>query len=117
MAIIPGIQVSIPRWSPRAQGVLDRMQELLDTRKVYRVSRKEFLARWSRLRKALFLTEDYQRLRDIIRRRCFGLCEACETYPMVHVHHVVPVAYDPMKALDPNNCQGVCRQCHYKIHK
>jgi 5-methylcytosine-specific restriction endonuclease McrA len=35
--------------------------------------------------------------------------------PMDDVHHVVPLAEDMGKGLDPDNCRPLCRSCHNRV--
>jgi len=117
MAIIAGNQICIPVGSSKAEAVITNMKKLLLDRHHYKLSRKQFLKAWRGLRMALFMTGDYQRLRQRIAERCRGVCEVCHTQPQVHVHHVKPIAWHPNGALLDDNCMGVCRKCHRAAHR
>jgi 5-methylcytosine-specific restriction protein A len=39
------------------------------------------------------------------------LCEDCG-HPAAHVHHVVDIAVDPSRRLDPSNLLSLCAPCH-----
>ena len=44
------------------------------------------------------------------------LCADCEalgiTKPAKDVDHIVPIAVDPSRRLDPSNLRSLCRSCH-----
>ena len=58
---------------------------------------------------------DWQRLR-LWHLRQQPLCVACEARGIVTaaslVDHVVPIAIDPSRRLDPTNLRSLCRSCH-----
>lgn len=116
MAIVEGKQICIPVGGQGAMTVIGKMQSLLDARRTQRVSRRVFLRQWKQLRLALFMTGDYQRLRERITNRCNGICEICFVNAMAHVHHIEPVAFNPKRALLDDNCKAVCRKCHRAEH-
>lgn len=117
MAVIQGIQICIPVGTKSARQILDKMSSVLQARHTYRLSRGQFLKKWRGLRKALFLTRDYQDLRIRVFARTHGKCADCQEKSCVHLHHVIPVAYAPHKALDDANCKGLCRDCHEEAHE
>ena len=58
---------------------------------------------------------DWQKLRAWHLRQ-HPLCADCEargtTAPADDVDHVVPIAVDPSRRLDPTNLRSLCRACH-----
>lgn len=117
MPVIEGIQICIPVGTKSARQILDKMSSVLEARRTCRISRRQFITKWRGLRKALFLTRDYQDLRNRVFARTHGKCATCQKAGCVHLHHVIPVAYAPRKALDDENCQGLCRGCHEEAHE
>lgn len=116
MVWVEGIQISIPIARKQAAAIIGQMQNLLADRYKWRVTRGQFLRRWSKLRKALRLTNEYRELIDRVRGRQDGRCELCGKNEMAHVHHKVRVAMNPALALVDSNCVGVCKKCHLKEH-
>lgn len=98
----------------RADQVIVLMMRLLEARKKFLVSRRQFLARWHKLRIALFITPEYQAFRNRIIERCGGTCEFCHKAPVDHVHHEERVAMRPDLALTDSNAKGTCAKCHKK---
>jgi 5-methylcytosine-specific restriction protein A len=49
------------------------------------------------------------------------LCEKCSefswTVPATEVHHIEDIVKNPLKALDYNNLQSLCHECHNSIPK
>lgn len=54
-------------------------------------------------------------------REMYPACERCGAHPPIKangeqgkhiVDHVVPVRVEPMRRLDPSNCETLCRSCH-----
>lgn len=117
MALIEGVQICIPAERRQARQILNKMKGVLEARKTGRLTRRAFLSQWRSLRKALWLTRDYQELRQRVAERCKGTCERCGHNQMVHVHHLERVAFNPGKALIDANCVGVCLKCHNAEHK
>jgi 5-methylcytosine-specific restriction endonuclease McrA len=115
VTIISGETISIPVGRQRTQVIISSMENTLAKRREWKISRGEFLRKWSRLRKALFLTDDYQSFRDLVRDRAEGLCEECSG-PGYHVHHKAPVSFHPRLALVPANAKYLCRRCHRRKH-
>lgn len=113
--IIEGTQICIPVARTRALAVLGSMVKLLRDRHHYKVTRRQFLVRWSKLRKALFLTRDYQELRNRVFAAAGGKCQICFERACEHMHHKVRVSRNPMLALVESNCQAACRRCHKEI--
>lgn len=112
MPVLPGVHICTPDRSVRASVVIKAMKSLLDQRKSFKVTRRVFLDRWSRLRKGLLVTEDYQKLIDRVRSRAGGTCEFCNRRLGEQVHHEEPVAFNVDRALDDKNCKWTCTQCH-----
>lgn len=117
MTVIEGTQICIPpTGGPRSTAIIRAMEQLLDTRFTGRVGRRAFLTKWAKLRKALFLTPEYQAFRTLVLMRCDYVCESCGDAEAVHVHHIERVAMQPGLALVPANVKGVCIKCHTTIH-
>jgi 5-methylcytosine-specific restriction endonuclease McrA len=114
--IIPGALIQT-RISKRAQEIIDQMVTVRAARWEYRLSRKQFLTQWAKMRKALRLTRDYQSLLDRVAARAKGMCECGCNRPGAHVHHIVPVAYDPKLALTDTNTMFLSRRCHTAEHR
>jgi 5-methylcytosine-specific restriction endonuclease McrA len=112
VTIIEGIQICIPQWSGRADAVIQRMESLLRRRYRLQVSRRAFIRDWRRLRIALFLTRDYQELRERCKRESKGMCEFCKVRGGEHMHHVRPVVFEPRQALVRENVKWCCVSCH-----
>lgn len=117
MTLVEGTQICIPPAGPLAGAIIKAMQKLLEQRYHGLVGRKTFLGRWSKLRKALFLTQEYQDFREEVIRRCNGVCEQCCVGIVEHVHHIKRVAMYPQYALILSNVQGLCRRCHTTLHR
>jgi hypothetical protein len=96
----------------RAGAIIARMEDLLAARRQLRISRTVFLAKWGKLRKALFLTRDYQELIQRLNKRSGGVCEMCRSRAGEHVCHIEPVAYNPRLVLMDLNCKWGCEHCH-----
>ncbi len=43
------------------------------------------------------------------------ICARCQERPATQVHHVISKNQQPELALDVNNLEGLCRQCHFKV--
>lgn len=113
MAVIEGVQIcTTSARTGRASGIIARMEQLLAQRRRFQTSRKQFLDRWQKLRKALLITNDYQQLIERVRERANGTCQYCSQRPGVHVHHEVPVAFEPQRVLDDSICKWTCGMCH-----
>jgi 5-methylcytosine-specific restriction protein A len=60
----------------------------------------------------------WRRLRLAILRR-HPLCADCEAegrwVRATEVHHIVPIAVDPSRRLDPTNLRPLCRGCHRRV--
>jgi hypothetical protein len=110
--IVPGIQVRIPAAGTSAQKVIERMKATLDARFKFQINRREFLRKWAGHRKALFLTTEYQMLREHTFNGQGGKCIKCGVRPCVHLHHKVRVVDDPTMAVHPGNVVGLCARCH-----
>lgn len=56
----------------------------------------------------------------IVTQRDGGLCKICESKGVLQkkdvVHHIVELAEDRGKGLDPNNCICLCNSCHGEVH-
>lgn len=66
----------------------------------------------------------WRNLRDSYYKQAGGLCEVCYSNGLITpgeiVHHKIHLnadtINDPAIALNPNNLQLVCRQCHADLH-
>ena len=112
MAIIPGVQICTSQHGQRAENVIQRMEDLLALRYRHQVSRRAFIARWDKLRLALRLTREYSELQAQVCREAKGMCEYCGHRAGEHMHHEVPVAFAPRRALDRKNVKFACVACH-----
>jgi len=117
MPVIEGNQICIPTATGTAARIIKAMEELLDARHRGRVTRRMFMTRWAKMRKALFLTDEYQTFRKSVLARCGSICESCRKHPAEHVHHVRPVAFSPRLALITANGKGTCVGCHTTLDK
>jgi 5-methylcytosine-specific restriction endonuclease McrA len=116
VTLIEGTQIRIPSERRKARHIIKLMDSLLEARHRLTISRRVFLTRWSSLRKALFLTPDYQELRREVLQRNNGKCELCGEAPTVHMHHLIGVSMNPHLALRKENVKGTCRPCHKAEH-
>lgn len=86
----------------RVMGLTDRGVTLLryDTKK-----REAFYgtAAWRNVRKAALIRDHYW-------------CCRCRKRPADTVHHLIHVEDAPEKAMDLDNLQSICRQCHNQLH-
>jgi hypothetical protein len=96
--------------------VVEGMQGLLWMRRSRAVGRVRFLRAWTNLRRLLEATPEYQEWRQIVKARAGGACETCGEMGH-HCHHIVPVAHDPAKCLDPANGRYLCVKCHRAEHR
>jgi hypothetical protein len=117
MAIVPGNQICIPPGKGAAAGIIKAMKQLLASRRFGFLSRRQFMLRWDKLRKALFLTPEYQAFRAEVIKRAGGMCQMCTKRTADHVHHPVQVSYAPERALDLTNGQAACVGCHEQHHR
>lgn len=117
MAVISGTQICIPAATGTAGRIISAMEELLSSRHRHAITRRMFMLRWAKMRKALFLTEEYRTFRKSVLSRCGGICESCRKHPAEHVHHIRPVAFSPRLALITVNGKGTCVGCHTALDK
>lgn len=111
MALIDGSTISIPTERRSARRLLSQMADLLAQRRQRWLTRRQFLERWSGLRKRLLLTRDYQDLRQRVSNRAGGACELCGAKG-TQLHHVERVVDRLDLVLTDDNCRWVCRDCH-----
>ena len=72
----------------------------------------------------LYNTKKWQRLRKSIWQRDKGLCQECLKKGIIKqgeaVHHIIELTpdnvLDPEVALNPNNLETLCRDCHAEKH-
>lgn len=46
-------------------------------------------------------------------RRASGICERCQQWPIVNVHHLT---YERLGSELPGDLLGVCTKCHQDLH-
>ncbi len=67
-----------------------------------------------------YLTADWQRVRDAKKAKEHYECERCRAVgkysPCEAVHHKLYLKVRPDLALDINNLECLCKDCHYKEH-
>jgi hypothetical protein len=69
---------------------------------------------WWHAYDAYLKSPNWQRKRQLVMKRCGGVCESCGELPADHVHHLVyPETFgeEPLWTL-----RGVCVPCHRIIH-
>lgn len=72
-----------------------------------------------------YRSRGWQECRRLVWERQNGLCADCmsrgEFTPIDEVHHLTPLTElnvgNPKISLDPDNCVGLCRNCHNKRHE
>ena len=108
------VAVDLTEVRRTAKQVVAELCRVHTARKNLKISRKQFLARWGRLRIELATTREYRILvrrvmtRDKVCRICGG-----DGY---QAHHIERVARAPHKALDIGNLVVVCKTHHDFIH-
>lgn|SRR5215203_5024593 len=109
--------VILPRISfeEHASEVVKEIKSLLRQRHHKKISRKQFLSRYSALRVRLYATEEYQAFKRDVRVRARGRCENCSNAG-AEVHHKKPVAAYPALATNASNGKLLCLQCHKAEH-
>src|SRR6266566_3403777 len=95
--------------------VIAQMKGLLTKRKTGKMTRCVFLVAWRRLRNELNRTPEYQQFRLVVLSRDHYTCRGCGRYSRT-VHHRRRVARCPSRALDPDNGEVRCTECHEKLH-
>ena len=96
---------------PPAQLTIEAMKGLLNMRRSGRIKRIPFLKAWSKLRRLLTLSKEYQLWRHGVKSKAGGACEQCGEEGR-HAHHKEEVARNPDRALDPKNGEFLCVRCH-----
>ncbi|WP_438720421.1 HNH endonuclease [Enterococcus sp. AZ103] len=68
----------------------------------------------------LYKTHRWQRLREVIISRDYGLCQECKRRGIITrgvvVHHLIEAREDITKFWNKDNLQLVCLACHNKEH-
>lgn len=103
--------VRYSRMNISAELAIHAMKGLLEARRAANLGRLRFLKTWTVLRRSLEATPEYQEWRRLVRERAGGACETCGE-PGQQCHHLEPVAWNPDKALDPDNGRYLCIRCH-----
>ncbi len=71
--------------------------------------------------KAFYKSKEWERKRREILKRDRNACQECRKkgrYARANtVHHIIHLKDAPELALDPNNLESVCRECHELIHQ
>jgi 5-methylcytosine-specific restriction protein A len=66
-------------------------------------------------RHKFYISSEWRRLREV-KLMNHPLCEECSqlswTVPATEVHHIEDIVKNPLKALDYNNLQSLCHECH-----
>ena len=88
---------------------------LLKKRKTGQIRRKVFLVAWSRLRRELERTVEYQRFRQEVLERDRFRCGSCGRVAHT-VHHRRRVALAVHLVLDTRNGEVRCNECHADEH-
>jgi hypothetical protein len=56
-------------------------------------------------------------LRKMVFERDGHVCQRCGAVGgVLHCHHIIPVAFDPIESADMDVCTSLCIQCHIKVH-
>lgn len=110
--IVPGTNSIQPR---RAGVICCDLLQLLKKRKLGRISRKVFLVSWSRLRRELERTPEYQQFRQTVLERDAYRCRSCGRVAHI-VHHRRRVAMAVHLVLEPRNGEVRCSDCHKDKH-
>lgn len=63
----------------------------------------------------------WRKIRQKVRERdlCCKLCWYNGAYsPLEECHHIIPREHDNVEQMvfNPDNCIGLCRDCHHKVH-
>lgn len=70
-------------------------------------------------REQFYKTKEWKKLRKLIIISQGGICARCSN-PAVYVHHKEYLTdenyLDPMIALNPDNLEGLCMDCHNEEH-
>ena len=95
-----------------------------DAENVGQLDRAEGLSTMKDYAKGLYSSKAWQKTREAYKRKVGGLCEICWAKGIVKpgeiVHHKIHISpeniNDPEIALNFDNLQLVCRDCHAQIH-
>jgi len=106
------IQVCIPQLHPMsAPAIIQKMEDLLERRRLVTLTRREFLAQWRSLRDSLYNTRGYQEFVSAVWEKYDGICCECGEAG-TEVHHKIRVAIQPSLALSVSNGRLLCSDCH-----
>lgn len=113
---MPLIRAGITATRP-AREIIGDIRILLTRRHRWQITRSGFLKEYSKLRYELESTQEYQEFHYAVVQRSRGQCERKDCKRQAaHVHHRKRLAMYPELAVDPDNGEHVCRQCHQKSH-
>ena len=112
MIVFPKTNLSQSRT---AGAICCEMLSLLHKRKVKKIKRSVFLATWSRLRRELEQTTEYQEFRQTVLERDAYHCRSCGRIAHT-VHHRRHVARAVHLVLEPDNGEVRCEECHRDEH-
>lgn len=66
-------------------------------------------------------SSEWKRVRLLVLQRDYYRCQVCKRAGRLTVadtvHHITPVKVDPLRRLDPDNLESICRACHNAEHK
>jgi len=62
---------------------------------------------------AYLKSPEWRRRRDLVMKRCNGVCEGCAAAPAVEVHHLT---YEHVQNEFLWELVGVCKACHDRVH-
>lgn len=111
MARLRGRSVRYSRLNISPDKIVPAMKGLLAMRKAGEIDRLPFLKAWSKLRRYLEATPQYADWRKKVIYRAGGACETCGEVGH-ECHHIEPLAWNPDRALDPDNGRLLCVSCH-----
>lgn len=77
------------------------------TKSIYHHANKEF-----------YRSRGWKSMRQFVYERERGCCQVCGKFvfgKQAQVHHIVPVAKNPLLKLEPKNLMLVCPKCHVKV--
>lgn len=85
----------------------ERHKRYDETKRDRRAKRFYDSAAWRRLRQAVLVRDNHL---------CVMCLERHRVTAAEHVDHIVPIAEDWDRRLDPDNCRSLCHSCHSRRH-